>query len=190
MAAGSVRCDSRGDGRRDAIAQVINRFHDAAAPPGRENSAVDQSDGADDRPETPPVADGPYAVIGRWTENPIRISLRTLRCCSAKRRRPRATSADFSLQIFCGRAASADAADHRLQVLAELRAEFGVLHAVFDGRGQIADLAAAVIAPAFEFVGQHLLFEQQRRDRVGELDPLPAPRGVFSSSSKMRGVRM
>src|SRR6185436_19624810 len=67
-----------------------------------------------------------------------------------------------------------------LQVFGECRSRLAVPHAVFDGRFQIAELAAAVVAPAADAHCEHALAREQRGYRIRELD-LPSaarfPRG-------------
>ena len=50
-----------------------------------------------------------------------------------------------------------------------------MLAAVRDGRLQVAELGAAVVARSLETVGEHAVFSEQLRDRVGELDLASAP---------------
>ena len=56
------------------------------------------------------------------------------------------------------------------QIGAELVAHLGVPEGEFDGRLQIAELAAAVVPHAFVAIGQHLFLVEHRLDGVGELD--------------------
>src|SRR5262245_41111491 len=58
----------------------------------------------------------------------------------------------------------------RDQVFTELAAERGMLQSEFDRRLHVAELAAAIVALALEFVGEHGLFGEQVGDCVGQLD--------------------
>src|ERR1700733_14703224 len=62
---------------------------------------------------------------------------------------------------------------NRLQVFAELAAELRVRERIFHGRLQIAELAAAVVALAFEAMRVYRLLAHERTDAIGELN-LPA----------------
>ena len=56
--------------------------------------------------------------------------------------------------------------EERREILGELR----MLETEVDGRLEIAELAAAVVAAALERVGEHALVGEQPRDAVGQLD--------------------
>ena len=89
-------------------------------------------------------------------------------------------------------------ADEAAQILAELPAELVVLQTVFDRRLQVTELAAAVVALAFELVGVHRSAAGQavghpvsklRRVAIGPLsDPKLTP-GVWRELTKQE-VRM
>jgi hypothetical protein len=72
----------------------------------------------------------------------------------------------------------------------KIGAELGMLQPVMHGRLEVAQLAAAVEAPALELEAIDRLLEQQPGDGVSELDLAARPGPVCSSSSKIRGVRM
>src|SRR3569833_3492631 len=61
----------------------------------------------------------------------------------------------------------------KLQVAAEFLAELGMGQAEFDGRLQVAQFAAAVIALAGKAMRIDRFLARQRRDAVGELDLAP-----------------
>ena len=61
-------------------------------------------------------------------------------------------------------------ATSRAQVIGELVAQVFVLQTELDGRLEVAELRAAIVALAFERVRVDRLVGQQRRDAVRELD--------------------
>src|SRR5437868_9367783 len=61
-------------------------------------------------------------------------------------------------------------------------ANFAVLQAVVDGRLHVAQLAAAIVAAAFERVRKDAFLGEQAGDAVGELD--------LAAGARMRGAQM
>ena len=66
----------------------------------------------------------------------------------------------------------------RLRKSANAGADFGMLHAQLHRRLEIAELVAAVVAAALEFVGEHLFVLEQARDAVGQLDLAAGAGGI------------
>src|SRR5258706_4498292 len=78
-------------------------------------------------------------------------------------------------------------ASQRLQIVLERLADLGMLPSIRDSRLQVAELGAAVVTRSLETVGEHAVFSEQLRDRVGELDL--AARARFRIGEVMKNAR-
>src|SRR5687767_12928367 len=103
---------------------------------------------------------------GYFCENARSISAAT-RCTAASTSAADAIRSEFSRNA---QDCAASGIFSRLEVAREAFAGLGMAQAVVDGRLQVAELRAAVVAPARQAHREGLLVLQQCRDAIGELD--------------------